>query len=98
MLAKCTNQPNAPDWTGWTPLRIATAKGLQDIMKFLASCSDNQCWGCSQYGSKERFKTCTKCKLAKYHDFQCQQDDWTIKFSNLEDNIFFHQYVSILDY
>ena len=59
MLAKCTNQPNAPDWTGWTPLRIATAKGLRDIMKFLASCSDNQCWGCSQYGSKERFKTYT---------------------------------------
>ena len=78
-LAKCTNQPNAPDETGgWTPLRIATAEGLKDIMKFLASCSDNQCWGCSEYGKKEKLKTCTKCKLAKYHDSQCQKDDWTI--------------------
>ena len=37
-----------------------------------------KCWSCYAAKDKQKeFKTCAKCKIARYCDKQCQEDDWT---------------------
>ena len=40
-LVACTDNPNAPDDMGWTPILLAANKGHTEVVKFLVNCMDN---------------------------------------------------------
>ena len=40
-MAPLTDQPNAQDKEGWTPIHKAAMEGTLDIVKFLAPLTDN---------------------------------------------------------